>query len=326
MLSLVTGSNGFIGSTLVEALLKKQIQVRCLVRKTSDLRWLQGLDVDYVYGELRDPASLAAAVAGTDLVFHLAGVTRAKDEAGFMDANVQGTENLLAACKQHGPSHLKFIFASSQAAGGPGAPNRPLTEFDTPQPISQYGKSKLLAEQAVLNYADSLAVTVIRPPSVYGPKDKDILAMFKMIDKGVALLPGSGKSQASMVYIDDLVAGLLLAAEQPAANGKVFYIAGDEQYDWRTITTLMAAALGKKPLRLSVPLPLLDVIAFFSELGAKISHKPALLNRDKVLEMKQASWLCSNARAKQELGFAPHTSLAQGCSLTAAWYRQMGWL
>ncbi len=326
MLSLVTGSNGFIGSTLVEALLEKQIQVRCLVRKTSDLRWLQDLNVNYVYGELRAPDSLAAAVSGVDMVFHLAGVTRARDEAGFMEANVRGTQNLLKACKQHGPAQLKFIFASSQAAGGPGELNRPVTEFDLSQPISLYGKSKLLAEQVVQKYADSLAVTIIRPPSVYGPKDKDIFAMFKMINNGIALLPGSGKSQASMVYSDDLVAGLLLAADKDIANGKTYYISGDEQYDWRAITTLMAAALEKRPLRLSIPLPLLDVVSFFNELGAKINRKPALLNRDKALEMKQASWLCSNARAKQELGFIPQTPLARGLAQTAAWYRNMGWL
>jgi len=326
MKALVTGSNGFIGSTLVEKLLSQGFQVRCLVRKTSNLRWLADMAVEFYYGELRDPDSLEKAVKNIHLVFHLAGVTKAKTESGYREANYQGTLNLLNACKKTGLSDLKFIFASSQAAGGPSTIDKPITEFDTPYPISMYGNSKLMAEKTVLEFAETFPVSIIRPPSVFGQKDRVVYTLFKNINKRIAPVLGNGKQKASMIHVDDLVDGFLLAAQSTKANGKVYYLSGDGDYNWITINKLIAKALNKKPLTIHVPYFVLDIVSVFSSAVARINKKPALLNKDKVREMKQPSWLCSNRRAKEELGFRPKISLEDGLASTAKWYKKMGWL
>ena len=325
MKALVTGSNGFIGSTLVEKLRAQGLSVRCMVRKTSNLRWLENMDVEFYYGDMRNVKSLHNAVKEVDIIFHLAGVTKARSESGYLEGNYQGTLNLLNACKEVGHSDVKFIFVSSQAAGGPSSPDKPRTEFDSPHPISMYGKSKLMAEKAVMEFSGAFPVCIIRPPSVYGPKDKDIFVMFNTINKGFAPVLGSGKQKASLVHVDDLVDGMLLAALSPSANGKTFYLSGDGDYNWLAISKQIAHALNKKPLTIHVPFFMLDIVSFFSTAVARINKKPALLNRDKVREMKQASWLCSNRRAKEELGFNPKVELLDGLSATAEWYKKMGW-
>ncbi|NIA30597.1 MAG: NAD-dependent epimerase/dehydratase family protein [Actinobacteria bacterium] len=324
--ALVTGSNGFIGSTLVEKLLQENYRVKCFVRKTSNLRWLQNMDIDLVYGELTNPESLVNAVSNVDLVFHLAGTTKAKSRAGYIVGNYQSTINLLDACKKYGSDQQKIVYVSSQAAGGPSDDGKPMTEKSMPHPVSIYGMSKLEAEKAVFIFGKNRPVTVIRPPSVYGPKDRDVLAMFKSINRGILPVFGKGKQKLSMVHVHDLVDGIILAAESLRANGQLYYISGDENYEWKTIGKIMAQALNKHPLTLPIPPWIVNMVSYGSIFLSKLSGKPALLNRDKVAEMKQPSWLCSNALAKKELGFQPKFSLLEGFSMTAEWYKKMGWL
>ncbi len=323
---LVTGANGFIGSALVEKLLAGGHAVRCLVRKTSDLTWLRDLPVTCSYADLRDVASLAGAVADAEMVFHLAGVTKARDEQGYLQGNYQTTVNLLDACARHAPSGQRFIYVSSQAAAGPSLQGVPLTEQDPAQPISLYGEAKWRAEQAVRAYSRDRFATIIRPPSVYGARDRDIHVYFQSVQKGFLLLLGSGTQKISLVHVRDLVNGMMLAAQQEIARGKTYFITGAEDYDWITIGQSVAAALDKRPLIVKVPVWMLNVAAFFSVASAHLRAKPALLNRDKLREMKQPAWLCSSALAQRELGYKPEVSLQQGIAETAQWYRDQGWL
>lgn len=323
---LVTGSNGFIGSTLVIRLTGMGHSVRCLVRRTSDRSWLQGLPVEYVEGDLNDAADLGRCVAGIDRIYHLAGVTKAIDAAGYLRGNYEATCHLLEACRVAGKADARFIFVSSQAAAGPSGAAGAVTEQDPPQPISLYGQAKLRAEAAVLAYARERFATIVRPPSVYGPRERDILVYFKAVARGVLLLPGDGSQQISLVHVDDLVDGILLAGESEQAHGRVYFLSNDEPCDWRTFGATIARAMDKKPLRLHVPLAVMPPVAFISALAGKLAGKPALLNHDKVAEMRQHSWVCSNHRARTELGFRPQIGLEAGVAATAAWYQQKGWL
>jgi len=323
---MVTGSNGFIGSALVERLLREGVKVTCLVRKTSQLHWLKDLPVRFVYGELSDSDSIIPAVEDADIIYHLAGVTKAKDSEGYFLGNYQATLNLLDASLKHGSEQQKIVFVSSQAAGGPSFDGKPITEDCEARPVSVYGQSKLMAEEAVIDFNQYRPTTVIRPPSVYGPRDKDIYVFFKQVSKGLLPLPGAGTQKVSMVHVDDLVEGIWLAGQSPKANGRLFYISGDGEYDWQTIGRLVARALNKRPLTVHIPIWLVDVVSCLSIGAAKMQGKPALLNRDKVREMKRVAWVCSNARAKIELGFSPKVCLEEGIAATAAWYREMGWL
>lgn len=179
MKALVTGSNGFIGSTLVEKLLQQGHQVTCLVRRQSNLTWLQNLPVTYSYASLSSGEGLEQAVAGMDWIFHLAGVTKARDRQGYVDGNVTITTRLLQACRSQ-PGLKKFVYVSSQAAAGPSLAGIPLTEADAPHPISIYGECKLAAEKEVLSISGELPVVVLRPPSVYGPETATFWFTFRM--------------------------------------------------------------------------------------------------------------------------------------------------
>ncbi|MRR08798.1 NAD-dependent epimerase/dehydratase family protein, partial [bacterium] len=189
--TLVTGAAGFIGSHLVEDLLRRGHRVRCLVRKTSDLRWLAGPDIDLRYGSLDDLESLQAASRDVDYLYHLAGAVKARDPREFRRHNTEGALNLARAALAAAPRLKRFLFASSQAAAGPAAClDRPVCEVDGCRPVSDYGKSKLLAERRLMELSPQLPLTIVRPSSVYGPRDTEIFMYFQWIYRRLALLPG----------------------------------------------------------------------------------------------------------------------------------------
>lgn len=326
MQALVTGGNGFIGSFLVERLLLEGWQVRCLVRKTSDLRWLKALDVEFFLGELNDPRSLQRAVENCDVVFHLGGVTKGRVEQDYINGNCKATYNVIEAMRTNGAPGQKLVYISSQAAGGPSIEGRALTEDEALQPISAYGRSKRMAEEAVLEFSRTNPATIIRPPSVYGPRDKDFYLLFKNVNRGVIPRPGDGRQKISVVYIRDLVEGIYLSAIRESANGEIFFISQDDAVSFAQLGRLVAQALQKKAFTIPVPLWLVQGMTIFSVSMSKITGKAALLNPDKVLEMKQPAWVCSNSKAKRMLGFMPKTDLGEGLKRTAAWYKSVGWL
>lgn len=202
--ALVTGANGFVGSHLVEALLHRGYRVRCLVRKTSNLRWLSGLNVEYVYCDIAEKDSLRDAVRGVDFVFHCAGLTKARNREEYFKANAEGTKNLVEVCLKHNPELKRFVYVSSQAAVGPGSDEKPLNEEAPCRPVTHYGESKLEGEKIVLAYVSRLPITIVRPPAVYGPRDTDILGFFKVANSRFRVSFGLGQSFLSLVYVKDL--------------------------------------------------------------------------------------------------------------------------
>ncbi len=326
MKALVTGGNGFIGSFLVERLLERNYQVKCLVRKTSNLRWIKDLPVQLVYGDVTNFDSLISLVKEIDYVYHLGGIVRAKNEQDFYLVNKEGSKNLLEACKQQNSNIKRFVYVSSQAAVGPSNDGIPITEDDFPCPISNYGKSKLAGEQEVVNYQKYFPVTIIRPPSVYGPRDDDILTIFKYIKSGIKPQIGKGEKKISIVHVNDLVRGILLAAEHKKAENETFFITNQNDCLWSELENLIAKVMGKNGVFVRVPEFLLDGIAFVSEKIARISGKAAIVNRDKALEMKQSYWLVDGSKAEKILGFVNEINIKEGLRQTYLWYQQQGWL
>ena len=326
MKALVTGSNGFIGSYLTELLLQKKWQVRCLVRKTSDLRWIEPLSVQFIHGELMDSDTLKAAVAGVDVVFHLGGVTRAKSAADFYRINSDGTQKLLAACAKYNPNLKKFVFVSSMAAAGPAEFGKPLLESMRPKPIVAYGKSKAKAEEYVMQYKTQFPVSIVRPPAVYGPRDKDVYQIFRYVNWGFNPQIAGDVHYTSIVHVSDLVQGIVLAGEKNVSGNPLYYIAGDGIFSWDDIINCIAGVLGKHPISIKIPRLLADLGAVVAEDIARISNNPPLLSRDKVVEMKQTYWVCDTTKAKEKLGYSPKYTLEAGIAQTAQWYREHGWL
>ena len=319
MQALVTGATGFIGSHLVEALVQRGVRVRCLVRPTSRLKWLQGLPVEIIYGDCQEKDSLGPGVKDVDLVFHLAGATRAIDAKTYFAVNALGTENLVWACLEHNTRLQKFIYLSSQAAAGPGRNAGKKKESDHCQPVSPYGMSKRRGEELALAQAHELPLLILRPSSVYGPRDKAFLFLFQCLAKRIKPSISGGVQHLSLCSVQDLVGAILLAAETRTRSGEIFFLSDGQDYRMEEINDVFAQAMEVTAFRLRIPQPVLFGIAAVGQYFSKISGKPALISRGRAEEMIQPNWLCDITKARTLLGFEPQISLAQGAKLTFDW-------
>ncbi|KPL01066.1 MAG: hypothetical protein AMJ91_01870 [candidate division Zixibacteria bacterium SM23_73_3] len=324
--ALVTGANGFVGSHLVEGLLDRSYQVRCLVRKTSNLRWLSALEVEYVHGDIDDKYSLKGCFEDVDLVFHAAGLTKAKSREEYFRANAEGTRNLVEACLEEGGKIQRLVYISSQAAVGPGSDEQPLNETAPCRPVTDYGESKLEGERIILQHASQLPITVIRPPAVYGPRDTDMLGFFKVANKGFRISFGKEESFLSLVYVKDLIAGIILAAESLDSTGQTYFIADDRVYSWREAFKIIGKVLNKRTMPLRVPKSLVFLLAFVSENFSKLLGKTAAFNTQKAKEITQRYWGLDVSKAKAQLGFSSEYDLKRGTEETVRWYKEKGWL
>ncbi|MEW5744290.1 MAG: NAD(P)-dependent oxidoreductase [Nitrospirota bacterium] len=320
MKALVTGATGFIGSHLVDSLIREGLEVSCLVRDTSNMKYLEDLYCRTVRGDCTESASLAAAVRGVDYVFHLAGLTKACTEEDFYRINAKGTENLIEAVRLHNPTIKRFVHLSSLAAVGPSADSTPLTETCTAAPVSLYGKSKLEGERAVLRRRDDLPVTVIRPPAVYGPRDRDLLVFFKMTKSGI--VPYWGKCSYSFIYIDDLIRGIIRSALSEQARGEIFFLSDGNIYSTDDIIDAIAEAVQRRPMRVSVPRFVMPLLGLISE---KVKGA-AIINSDKIREMQHSYWICDTSKARERLQFEPKVNIREGARWTADWYTIHQWL
>ncbi len=320
MKALVTGATGFIGSFLVEALSKRGYDVTCLVRKTSDLKWLRHLSLQYLEADLDDTDSYAGKLDEFQYIFHLAGLTKADSAKDFYHANAECTQKLVTAAAEMNPALKRFLHVSSLAAAGPSIDNRPLTEDAPSGPVSVYGKSKLEGEMAVLACRGKLPITIVRPPAVYGPRDTDFFLVFRAVQN--RLFPYWGKSSYSLIYVEDLVQGMILAAENEEAAEKVYYLADSRIYTNDDILTAISATLGRKAFRVRLPRSILPALAVLIQ---KIQKK-GIINPDKIQEIRYPHWTCDPTRAMKELGFYTETSIEEGFRKTADWYRKEKWL
>ena len=323
---LVTGGSGFIGSHLVESLLQKGIQVRCLVRKKSDLKWLRDLPVEVVHGDCSDKTSLREAVEAVDQVFHLAGVTKAIKEETYFEVNALGTQNLIQSCLENNPHLRKFIYLSSQAASGPSRNRNKKRESDQSEPVSPYGESKRMGEELALAHTPDFPLLILRPSAVYGPRDKDIYALFKCLSKRMKLCLSGPNQHVSLCYVQDIVRAILLAAEAQTKSGEIFFLSDGHDYRMEEIGDIFAQAMGITALRIRIPKPMIFGIAFFSEYFSKFSKRPPLINKSKVKEMVQRDWVCDITKAKTVLGFKPEVRLLEGARFTFEWYKKENWL
>jgi nucleoside-diphosphate-sugar epimerase len=320
MKALVTGATGFIGSHLCEELAKRGYKVTCLVKKTSNLKWIEDLNLNLVEGDCVKRESLLDVVDDYDYIFHLAGLTKARSGDEFFHINTKGTENLIKTISERKPKLKRFIYLSSLAAAGPCKSGVPVQEDTCPSPVSDYGKSKLEGEKAVLNYKDSIPITILRPPAVYGPRDKDMLVLFKMIKKGIFF--DLGKCYYSLLYVDDLIQGIILSAESKEAEGKIYFLSDPKFYTGKEIAMAISSALDVKAMPLKVPK---FAMPFFAFIGEKI-NKQGIINRDRVKDFRHTYWICDSSKAKEELGFIPKVGIKEGIKWTADWYRIHKWL
>ena len=319
----MTGGTGFIGSHLAEALLDRGVQVRCLVRKESDLKWLKGLPIEMTFGDCRDRTSLREAVKDADRVFHLAGITKAVKEKAYFEINASGTENLIRTCLENNPRLQKFIYVSSQAAAGPCRNGDKKRESDQCEPVSAYGQSKRMGEELALAHAHEIPLVILRPTGVYGPRDKDFYTLFKWVSKRIKPC-FSGK--VSLCYVQDVVQAILLAAESQTKSGEIFFLSDGMDYLMREVGDVFARTMGVRPLSIPIPKWLIFGIASLSEYLSALSGKPPLMSKGMAEQIVQKDWTCDITKAKTVLGFTPQYQLSRGAKLTYQWYKNQKWL
>jgi dihydroflavonol-4-reductase len=321
--ALITGASGFVGSHLVDHLLSKGVPVRALLRGASSTRWLPDHhDLLQTHrASLHDSAAIEKALAGVTTVYHLAAVTSAPRRSDYFDANVGGTKTLLAAVKQHAPE-ATFVLCSSQAAAGPSRGGVPLTEKDEPHPQGPYGESKLAAERATLQ--SGLNTVIIRPPTVYGPRDRDILEMFRWAARGLAPLVGSHEQRLSIVHVEDLVAAF--AGAPRARSGAVYFITDGRTYTRDELLIAIDKAVSRESRRIHIPIPLAMSFAHVSRVAARIARFKPLLTPERIRDFCAINWTCDDSLARRELGYESRIGIDAGMALTADWYREQGWI
>lgn len=328
MKALVTGSTGFIGSHLVEALLARGYSVRVMLRPSSSTRNLENLDVEPVRASFDDPSALDEAVRGVDYVYHCAGVVAARNRDGFYRGNLASTEALHDAVMRTNPGIRRFVHVSSQAAVGPSPSPDQVVDEQTPlNPITTYGKSKADAERLVIGRMDRVPATIVRPPAVYGPRDVGVYTFFQTVKYGITPLIGFKQKLLSLIHVHDLVEGFVLAGESDVAEGETYFITSDEPYTWEEIGQITAQEFGRKrALYVRVPHPLVYAIAGVSQVVGRFQKQPPILNFEKGRDITQNYWICSPEKARRELGFRPSVDILTGVRGTLEWYREHGWL
>jgi nucleoside-diphosphate-sugar epimerase len=321
MKALVTGATGFIGSHLAEALVRRGAEVTALVRSPGKASLLNNLGIRQVSGDLRAFEALRAATAGQDVVYHVAGVIAAKSETEFLRANQEGTVNLLAAI---GAATPRLVLVSSMAAGGPSPRGRPLRGDEPAAPVTMYGRSKLAGEAVVR--ASRVPWTILRPPMVYGPRDTEVLKVFRIARTGVVPVFGDGSQELSAVYGPDLAEALIAAGTSAATIGKTYYACHPERFSSRDFVHGVGQSLGRNVRVLTLPGWVARGALQLTGSIARMTGTATILTADKANEFLQPAWTGDPAPLLQDTDWQPAHPLRTGLPATAQWYRQHGWL
>ncbi|XZF15151.1 NAD-dependent epimerase/dehydratase family protein [Chitinophagaceae bacterium MMS25-I14] len=323
---LVTGASGFIGYHLVEALVKVGYEVTAAIRPSSATDHLEDFNLKYVYLDFTSAEEIRQHLDEKqyEYIIHTAGITKASGETVYNEVNAIYTQNLAIAASVAQIPLKKFVFISSLAALGPRyyEDPTPIREVSLPNPVTAYGKSKLLAEQYLKNI--ELPIIILRPTGVYGPRERDFLVMFKTLAKGFEPYIGRKKQLLSFVYAKDLVQSILLAMHSDV-TGRTYNVSDGQVYDRYELANLTKKILGRRTFKIHIPLPVVKLIASMNEAMASGGNTP-VLNKEKLQELTAENWNCSIDSIVSELGYLPQYNLERGLTETLQWYQKNKWL
>ena len=326
---LITGASGFIGSFIVEEALKRGFETWAAVRKSSSREWLKDERIHFIELNLSSKAQLVEQLRGMnfDYVVHAAGVTKCLNKADFHRINTEGTKNLAEALLEVKMPLKRFVFVSSLSIFGAIKEQEPyeeIRESDTPQPNTEYGRSKLEAEQFLAT--TTLPYIILRPTGVYGPREKDYFIMAKSIKGHSDFAVGYKRQDITFIYVKDVVQAVFLALDK-GENGRQYFLSDGEVYQSTTFSDLIHEELGRPWwIRITAPVWVLRIVTFFGEYIGRMTGKVTALNNDKYNILKQRNWRCDIQPAIDELGYQPTVKLEQGVKETIQWYKEHGWL
>ncbi|MGB7212296.1 MAG: NAD(P)-dependent oxidoreductase [Gemmatimonadales bacterium] len=321
---LLTGATGFVGGHVADRLVARGDRLTALVRSAARAQRLADAGVVLVLGDLDDHAALRRAAEGQDAVCHMAALTGAVDEAEFLHANRDGTANLIRAVEEIAPN-ARFVYVSSMAAGGPARHGHPRVDGEPDAPVTMYGRSKLAGE--VATRAARLPWVILRPPAVYGPRDRDnFLVLFKAARGGIVPIFGDGTMELSAVHVGDLADAIVRSVDASRVLGRSFYVNHPEVVTSRTLVTTIATVEGKR-VRI-VPLPEFAARAALGAIGgiAALLRRKTILRYDKANEFYQEAWTADPSAFVAATGWTPAFALAPGLADTFRWYQEAGWL
>ena len=348
MTILVTGASGFIGSYIVQEGLEKGFEVWAGMRGTSSRGYLQDARIKFAQLDLSNPDVLLGQLQnyrkelggkGWDYVVHAAGATKCLHEKDFYRTNTDGTRHLIDALRAADMIPRRFVFVSSLSIYGaireepvrlPSAENpwiySPILLTDTPKPNTAYGKSKLKAEEYLLQQKD-FPFTILRPTGVYGPREKDYFMMAKSIKQHIDFAVGYKPQEITFVYMMDVVQAIYKCIVSPAAEGKGYFLSDGEVYNSRRFSDLLQQELGNPwVLHIKAPLWLLRIICWVSTRVSHLTGKMNALNNDKFYILSQRNWQCDIEPAKRDFNYHPQWKLEQGVESTIRWYKENKWI
>jgi nucleoside-diphosphate-sugar epimerase len=323
---LLTGASGFVGSHILDELLARGFKVAVLLRPSANRRFLSHRlgSVEVCCGSIADPASLRLALENVTHVIHCAGATRAARREDYYLTNHIGTRNILEAIRAQNGAVSRLIHISSLAVAGPATAGKPATENSPTSPISDYGKSKLAAEEEVRKHRSTEWV-IVRPPAVYGPRDDGFFSLFQAVQRHFLPLP-SDTQELSLVYVKDLARVVAVLVDRREAGGQTYFVGGSEVVTARQMSREIARQVGHWTVPFPLPPAAFLPLCLINEMICRLFGRAQLLNLQKYAELRAPGWVCDSSKLKRETGLECDTNLAKGVAETLAWYRQEGWL
>ncbi len=322
----LTGATGFLGSHIADTLLERGYRVRASVRATSSLRWLEGKSVETLPVDLTDPGDCRRFLQGTSGIIHCAGVVTAPSEEIYHRANVTTTARLLEAAATAwagGEASPSFVLISSLAAHGPAGLDRPAVETDDCRPITAYGRSKLAAEELLLGDLP-FRTAILRPPSLYGPRDREFLPLFRLALRGWTGRIGRKITGLSLVHGRDAAEAAVALLETGSATGPFFVDDGRRGYDWSALAEVLTGMAGRRIRSFQLPLVLMKLVSFLA--GPSRASRSPVLNRDRIRDLDSPGWACDGQHLTKVTGFRPRWDAARGFADTLDFYRKENWL
>ncbi|MEO9806352.1 MAG: NAD(P)-dependent oxidoreductase [Reichenbachiella sp.] len=328
---LITGATGFIGKFLVDYALNEKLNVFAAVRKSSNRSSLKNKNIGFVELDLSSKEVLKIQLSefieengSIDYVIHNAGITKSTDNSEYDLVNCSYTINLIKALESTDQPITKFTLISSLAASAPGNSSEMIKIDADGSPVSAYGWSKKKAETYIEEKC-TLPYVILRPPPVFGPGDKDMFPVFDLVNKNLELYIGGKLQLLSFIYVKDLARGIIKATISPLVNKK-YFLSDNGQYDNVKFNLLIKQYLNKKTLKIKLPLFVVYIVAFFSEIYTRITGNLSQLNIEKIKELKCSNWMCDSRDFYKDLAIEPKYTLYEGIQETIDWYRSEHWL